>query len=400
MLAQGQEYACVYPLHYNDYSHKYDVYDVSHYPVNFTGQSQIANGSGEHLSTYDYLVAKGTAVTRNRCEFTFNHLCAVVKIKINLDYAHTLKNLVIHSNGTPFVTAGNVDLTAETPTIASTSTGDIELALGEGGNGISLTADNTVFTAYVITPAIDLSGTTLDISVDVDEKTYTAEGLAGKNLAAGGAFAFTFDYQSEYVDLGLPSGTLWARKNIGADKPEDYGWVFQWGDTQGYSYAPGDGKRFEFATYKYCNGVNYELTKYCTTASCGLDGFTDDKSALELSDDAAYVNWDSSWCVPTPEQFNELINTEYTTPELTTENGVYGLKVMKKSDSSVYVFLPAQGLRENSTYSGGGEEGDYWASTIVSNYPFYANCFTFYSSNVKTTICGREKGLPVRAVRR
>ena len=405
MLAQGERYACIYPLHYDDANKVYSVYKPTDYPVSFTGQTQTANESGAHLGAYDYLVATGTALTKHRCPFTFNHLCAVVKVKVTLDGAHTLKNLKIHSNGAEFTTAGKVDLTAETPTITSTATSsDITLALGEEGNGISVTADNAVLTAYLIVPAVNLSSTTLDISVDVDDATYTEEGLAGKNLTAGGAFAFAFDYapapSHEYVDLGLPSGTLWATTNIGAENPEDYGLYLQWGDTKGYTSDTGDGMVFDWSTYKYCKGNDTSFTKYCTISSKGYNGFTDNKTELDLDDDAAYVNWGSDWCMPSKEQFAELINTSYTTTMWTTENGVKGRKIMKKSDNSVYIFLPAVGYRRDSNLSNSGSYGNYWSRTLKSVDPYCAWYIYFVSTTVLTGEDRRSDGHPVRPVRR
>jgi hypothetical protein len=66
--------------------------------------------------------------------------------------------------------------------------------------------------------------------------------------------------QYEYVDLGLPSGTLWATCNVGANSPEEFGDFFCWGET--------DGKKdwYEYSTYKYCMGSHLTLTKYCNNS--------------------------------------------------------------------------------------------------------------------------------------
>ena len=113
----------------------------------------------------------------------------------------------------------------------------------------------------------------------------------------------------EYVDLGLPSGTLWATCNIGADSPEDYGLYFAWGETTGYSEDTSDGRSFDWSTYKYCNGSSYTLTKYCNDSSRGYNGFTDNLTELVPEDDAATANWGAGWCMPTVEQFDELFNS-------------------------------------------------------------------------------------------
>ena len=131
----------------------------------------------------------------------------------------------------------------------------------------------------------------------------------------------------DYVDLGLPSGTLWATCNIGADSPEDYGLYFAWGETvpyggtdesnaMNYSYASTYTKTYyDWSTYKFCNGLSSTMTKYCSNSSYGNNGFTDTLTELVPEDDAATANWGSEWCMPTIEQFMELINEDYTTTE-------------------------------------------------------------------------------------
>ena len=90
----------------------------------------------------------------------------------------------------------------------------------------------------------------------------------------------------EYVDLGLPSGTLWATCNIGASSPEDYGYYFAWGETEPYDENGGK-TTFNWSTYKWCNGDYNKITKYCDNSSYGNNGFTDGKTELDPDDDAA-----------------------------------------------------------------------------------------------------------------
>ena len=107
-----------------------------------------------------------------------------------------------------------------------------------------------------------------------------------------------------WVDLGLPSSIKWASCNVGAEKPEDYGNYYAWGEVlpkEDYSWA----------TYKYANGTYWydpKLTKYCNDASKGDDGFTDNKTTLEPEDDAAYFNWGGSWRMPTYAEWDELLD--------------------------------------------------------------------------------------------
>ena len=168
----------------------------------------------------------------------------------------------------------------------------------------------------------------------------------------------------DYVDLGLPSGTLWATCNVGASSPEDYGNYFSWGETTGYN----DGKTtFDWSTYKWCNGSSRTLTKYCTDSSYGYEGFTDDKTELDIEDDAASVNWGPAWRMPSLDQFEELINSDYTTTfGGYVVNGVIGYKITSLTNGNS-IFLPAAG--DHYFPPGAGEYGFYWSRTLISDYP-------------------------------
>lgn len=199
---------------------------------------------------------------------------------------------------------------------------------------------------------------------------------------------------STYVDLGLPSGTLWATCNIGAENPEDYGDYFAWGETEGYN----SGKTtFNWSTYKWCEGSEYTMTKYCTKSSYGYNGFTDDKTELDLEDDAAYVNWGPAWRMPSDEQCRELINSSYTTTEWTAQNGVNGRKITSKTNGNS-IFLPAAGYRNNSSLNYGGSLGSYWSRTLYSDFPSNAWRPGFDSSNISTGGWERYNGRSVRPV--
>ena len=199
----------------------------------------------------------------------------------------------------------------------------------------------------------------------------------------------------EYVDLGLPSSTLWATMNIGADKPEDYGDYFAWGETTGYK----NGKtNFDWSTYKWCKGSDTTLTKYCNDSSKGYNGFTDTLTELEPEDDAAYVNWGSGWRTPSKEQFEELINSSYTTTTYTTQNGVYGRKITSKSNGKS-LFLPAAGSRNDTSLGNADGYGYYWSRTLSARDPYGAYDLDVSSSYILPFSSDRYVGFTVRPVR-
>ena len=192
----------------------------------------------------------------------------------------------------------------------------------------------------------------------------------------------------EYVDLGLPSGTLWADRNVGAENPWDYGDYFAWGETSTkLDYC--------WATYKYANG-NHVLTKYCDDSLYGNDGFTDNQTVLLPEDDAATANMGSNWRMPTKEELQELIDNcevEWTSDYQGT--GVAGCIVWDTYSHSAHIFLPASGFRDSRDLSRTGTQGYYWSS--------YGSIFVWEffccSEGLKLRDDNRYYGQTVRAVR-
>ena len=200
---------------------------------------------------------------------------------------------------------------------------------------------------------------------------------------------------SSYVDLGLPSGTLWATCNVGASNPEEYGDYFAWGETTGYF----DEKNyFDWSTYKWCKGSETTITKYCTLSNYGYEGFTDNKTELDLEDDAAYVNCGPAWCMPSKEQFDELINSSNTTIEWINQNGVNGRKITSKKNGKS-IFLPAAGDYYYSSIIEVASNGYYWSRTLTGSRHDYAMYLIFGSSNCYTVGSNRASGRSVRPVR-
>lgn len=191
-----------------------------------------------------------------------------------------------------------------------------------------------------------------------------------------------------YVDLGLPSGTLWADTNVGADSPEEYGNYYAWGETATKS-------SYSWTTYKYYGG-SVLLRKYCTDSNYGN---VDNLRVLEADDDAACVNWSTAWCMPDKAQLEELMDTTYTETEWTTLNGVKGCKVISKANGNS-IFLPAAGTRDDSSLYNAGKGGYYWTRNLNIDKPGAAYYRYFYGEDENaTTDNGRYAGRSVRAVR-
>ena len=191
--------------------------------------------------------------------------------------------------------------------------------------------------------------------------------------------------EREAVDLGLPSGTLWANMNVGASRPEEYGDYYAWGETSPKEV-------YDWNTYKWCNGSETTMTKYCTVSSYGT---VDNKTELELADDAARANWGGQWVMPTYDEIVELVNN--TTSEWTTVNGINGRRFTSKTNGNS-IFLPAAGWRDGSSLITQAQYGLYWSAAVNPLHSSIAHRLSFGSGSVGTDFNTRYGGQSVRPV--
>ncbi len=194
----------------------------------------------------------------------------------------------------------------------------------------------------------------------------------------------------EYVDLGLPSGTLWATCNIGATKPEEYGNYYAWGEVEPKEYYDWSNEgEYKWGVYDSSASLDYGMTKYNTT---------DGKTVLDLEDDVAHVNWGGDWRMPTMAEIEELLNEEYCTWTWTTLNGVNGYEVTSKTNSNS-IFFPATGCRRGSSFDLGGTAGGCWSSSPKMGTPrcaYFLNYDSdYYGLGFNLSRCD---GISVRAV--
>ena len=159
----------------------------------------------------------------------------------------------------------------------------------------------------------------------------------------------------EAVDLGLPSGTLWATFNVGATKPSEDGDFFAWGETQ-----PKD--TYTWRNYKYCKGADSLLTKYCDLGNYGYNGFTDHLRTLVASDDAATVQWGEDWCMPTYAQWKELIRECDRSYDFL--DGKYGMTLTGPNQNKI--FLPSAGYMGDETGEKASGLASYWSKDLSS----------------------------------
>ena len=256
----------------------------------------------------------------------------------------------------------------------------------------------------------------------------------------------------EMVDLGLPSGLLWADRNIGASSPEDFGTYFAWGETEGYNGSVTYCTAEELCAYlQPMIGDEMELTpdnidllltdmgvseKDISAAGMGFatdkcfssdfsdyfdttDGgntfnkyATDKLTVLEASDDAARANMGSDWRMPTEAEMQELIdNTTPTFIDLQDNEfsrseaqnvaiAEYNLKGVRFTGSNGNsIFIPASGCCIDSTVYSAGSGCDVFSSNLHSSRSRDARSLIFnYDGNLRVSVSNRCDGLPVRGV--
>ena len=194
--------------------------------------------------------------------------------------------------------------------------------------------------------------------------------------------------EGDWVDLGLPSGTIWATRNVGASSPEDYGDYFSWGETE-------PKVNYDWSTYKWCNGSKSTQTKYCTKSGYGYNGFVDNKTELDQSDDAACAHYPGGR-MPSQEQIDELCNS--CTWQWTQRNGVNGQLVTGPNGNTM--FLPITGYRDGSSLNEADSRSCYWSRSLNTYNPHCAYYLYYYSGDLGGWPNGhRSYGFTVRAVR-
>ena len=181
-----------------------------------------------------------------------------------------------------------------------------------------------------------------------------------------------------FVDLGLPSGTFWSTKNIGATNGNTaeswYGNYYAWGEIETKD-------NYDWTTYKYAsNGSGYKLTKYCNNSSYGNDGFTDDLTQLVPEDDVA-TQTNSTWRMPTKEDFEELI-AGTTSSWVENYNDIEGLngQVFTSKVNGNTLFIPASGAHVGSDIKNIGSSCSLWTSSFYLSHPNSAYDLYFNNS--------------------
>ena len=200
--------------------------------------------------------------------------------------------------------------------------------------------------------------------------------------------------KDDVVDMGLPSGTLWAKHNIGATKETDYGWYFAWGERMGYENANARNTALG-------RSDGFTQAAYDTTSAAAIT------TNLTANNDVAHLLLGGKWKTPSKTQMMELFNSNYTDyidangnvisgdNKMITFNGIRGLLLRSKTNKNI-LFFPASGICGNSIGER-GVRGDYWSSTFYSSSQAY-NLYFASSVGYPQSKSARSTGRSIRPV--
>lgn len=176
-----------------------------------------------------------------------------------------------------------------------------------------------------------------------------------------------------YVDLGLPSGLLWRRRNLGATAPEDPGYYYSWGNVEGHAAG---------------SGYNFSQEVYDTTPAAAIT------TNLSLNQDAARDYLGAPWRMPTHAEFQELYDN--CTHEWTALNGINGVMFTSNVNGNK-LFFPAAGDYNGTTLDNLNERGGYWSSSFLTDTNAYQLWFRDTTVNPNNAFY-RRIGFSIRAV--
>lgn len=223
-----------------------------------------------------------------------------------------------------------------------------------------------------------MAQTSSDINGDGSENAHDVSALAAILLGERDAYG-----SHQFVDLGLPSGTLWATTNVGAQSREDFGYYVAWGE---YMEKP----EYTWANYKWGEG-SHTLTRYCREST---NGTVDGMGTLLDADDVAHRMWHYQWQVPSVNQIMELVDN--CTWVWSSVNGVKGYYVFGRNNRSI--FLPATGYVDGTDLCNVGTDAVYWTRELFHNNDAVAYGLLIEKGYRSWAIRERYLAMPVRPV--
>lgn len=225
---------------------------------------------------------------------------------------------------------------------------------------------------------------------------YSAIASYGKSISSPTDVVRLLTLPKGPVDLDLPSGTLWASHNLGAESAEESGDFYAWGETE-IKKANG---LYNWTNYLWCDGAYDKLTKYCSRSWFGKNGFVDNLTVLEHNDDPVIKKLGGKWRTPSVQEWNELV--EKCQWQYVTYNGVGGWCVRSKKntdDNKKVIFLPNTGYKDGAAYKESDNRGIYWTTNSCDGlYSEHAYTFSFFSGGYGISSASRCLGIAFRPI--
>ena len=361
--------------------------------LSYTGSAQnlLSGGAMKHSSSNSTSVSGTFTYTKGTNAGTYSSLTWSFTPTDSINYNSTSGSI---SGSVTIAKASRTVSWSSKPTsfyAGSKKTLSATVSAGSGDGTLSYSSSNS--------NVASVSGTTVT-GVSSGTATITASISEGTNYnAASATYSITINaVPSEFVNMGLPSGLLWATNNVGASSPYTYDCqFFSWGNIDGHTPT----SESSFSPYTW--GTSNSTEPYASSAGVALTG------NIPLSQDAARQNLGGSARMPTKDNYKELFNNiKYINADGTevsssskdkrvTVNGIMGMYIESKINGN-RIFFPCCGDGSGSTYGAKGSACHYWSSTYYSVYGGYCLLATGSGTSPQETSM-RYIGMPIRAVR-
>lgn len=397
-LLRGNTYAA-----YTPYQPNLDEVGYTAVPIDMTGQTQNGNNNLVHIGNgYDYMYANASVPSNGNVNFAFNHVGSIIMLELTMPENAQWTKATLTAESDVFVTSATMNVS------------DGTLANKQMSNSISLDLDNVtgrLLTLYMSALPCTTGSVTLKVKKSNNEELSAT--LASKTLVAGHAYKWKFSWaqapsNAQAVDLGL--SVKWANLNIGATSPEQYGTYFAWGEVDGAKMASDESiiaPLMDGNSNSWPGGVNPQFIRGQVKSYTGLwenykwdDGIniykysTSSKTNLDPEDDAAVVNWESNWRMPTLVEQKELFENCYWVYTSNYNNtgsaGYIVYKVKNEGDkgkkildgmspsneyniSDIHIFLVMAGTL-GSSFGNRNTNFAYWSSTLYNDKNAYMLC--------------------------
>ena len=389
---------------------------VEHYFLGiFPAPANVSNftEAGYRLDPADYtasdlLVAtnlNGVTPSNGTVSLTFEHVMAKlgVNIKFNDEYASntqvTSVSVSARRNATVNYLTGSVTATGDESYVLLSAKDEPATGYNKSYSGIQVPqtiSHITVIAAgktyiYDSPTGITLTSgkfTNVGLTIGREEMELATMSVtdwtAGESRSDANAELANYHNGYEFVDMGL--SVKWATCNVGANKPDECGAFFAWGETEPKNY-------FVLSNYKYFDGPDDFITKYNDDRWYGI---VDNIYKLDAEDDAAHVQWGGNWRMPTLAEWNELMNNSKIARRTTSSGySCNGCLITSKINGNS-IFLPAAGYIAGSAHYNFGTGCEYWLSSLRTSY--WAYQMHIYYDSYKADSFSRNVGMSIRPV--